>query len=261
LSIGLFTAVPVAPRNEIHPSSRQVRGALLLGPGIGLVLGLIVAAFMYGLRAIMDHSDSGTTSTQALLAAVLSLGLLVLATGGLHWDGLADTVDGMASRGSREQTLAVMRRSDIGALGALTMLVVFTVQVAALALSIINGHGTIAMVTAVVAGRLAVLWSCRHAAARSDGLGAWVAGQITWWAALGVTLVALMVPAALLVLDDDPAAPAAVWVLPAIPIALICSGLLLRWWRARVGGMTGDLIGATVEVTTTLVLVLVALAP
>lgn len=262
LSVGLFTVLPVAPRGDYAPTDRQLRAAILLAPLVGLLLGLAAAAVLFGLRQLFHAA--GSTSSQPLttvLAAALTIGFLALATGGIHWDGLADTVDGMAGGSDSDGILAVMRRSDIGPMGVLAVLFAVLVQVAALAVSLDHGHGTIAVVAGAVAGRLAAVWACRLPAARPEGLGAWVADRVSSVQAGVVTAVSMLVPLLLLVRDDDPRRAALPFVLAAIPVALLAAGALQLRWRRRIGGITGDTIGASVEVATTVALLTVALAP
>lgn len=262
LSVGLFTVLPVAPRGDYAPNGRQLRAAILLAPFVGLLLGLAAAGVLFGLRQLFPATGSASSQPlTSLLAASLTIGFLVLLTGGMHWDGLADTVDGMAGGSDSDGTLAVMRRSDIGPMGVLAVLFAVLAQVAALAVSVDHGHGTIAIVAAVVAGRLAAVWACRLPAARPEGLGAWVAGNVGTGQALAVTAASMLVPLLLLVRDDDPRRAALPFVLGAIPMALLAAGALQLWWRRRIGGITGDTIGASVEIATTVALLTVALAP
>ena len=79
--------------------------------------------------------------------------------------------------------------------------------------------------------------------------------------AAALTGVALLVPLGLLFVDDDPAGKALPLVLGAIPVGLVVAGLLQRWWVRRFGGITGDTIGAGIEICTAVTLIVIALAP
>ena len=262
LSLGMFTILPVAPRGDFQPTPRQVRGMMLLAPLVGLLVGLALAAALFLIRQGISwlHNDTAPASATGL-AALLTVGLLVLITGGLHLDGLADTVDAMACRKDRAGALAVMRRSDSGPLGVVALVIVLLIQVVALTVAIDSGHGTVAIVTAVLAGRLAAVWACRYPAARPDGQGSWVARSTNVIEAAALTGVALLVPLGLLFVDDDPAGKALPLVLGAIPVGLVVAGLLQRWWVRRFGGITGDTIGAGIEICTAVTLIVIALAP
>lgn len=262
LALGLLTVVPVrAPDN---PSRRTLRAAILLAPVIGLGIGITVAAILFVARIGLDTSFTTRASSSllaALAAAALAILSLELITGGLHLDGLADTVDGLAARGDKERTEAVMQDPAVGAMGSAAITGVLLIQVAALALATQRGHGTEALVTAVVAGRVAIVWGCTRPAARSEGLGAWVGGVVSVWAAVLVTIAALVVPLVLSVIDDDARRQTTVIMLAAVPAGLLVAALATAAIRRRLGGITGDVLGAACQAATTGALVLAACAP
>ena len=262
LSLGMFTIFPVAPRGEFRPTPRQIRGMILLGPVVGLLIGLALAAALFLIREGAKWLHGGTEHVPGnSLSALLTIGLLVLITGGLHLDGLADTVDAMACRKDRAGALAVMRRSDVGPLGVVAVVIVLLIQVLALAVAIDYGHGAIAIVTAVVAGRVAAVWACRLPAARPDGQGSWVARSTNVVQAIIVTVLSLLIPLGLMFVNHDPSRISLILGLAAIPAGLIVAGLLQRWWVRRFGGITGDTIGAGIEICTAVTLIVIALAP
>lgn len=175
LAIGLFTVIPVAGPSD--PDPRTVRRAILFAPLVGLGIGLVTAAALFLARVGLDASftpQPTSSSLAALASATLAIVVLELLTGGLHLDGLADTADGLAARGDSDRTTQVMRDSSVGAIGSAAIVAVLLVQITALALAVQRGHGTESLVTAVVAGRMAIVWGCTRNAARPDGLGAWV---------------------------------------------------------------------------------------
>lgn len=261
LALGLFTIIPVGAPGE--PDRASVRRALLFAPAIGLVLGGIAAAFLAGADALTRFGTRdvpGGPGVGAILVATLTVVVLQILTGGLHLDGAADTADGLASRGDRDRTLQVMRDPAVGAMGALTIVVLLSVDGMALSLALLKGNGVAAVVVAVVAGRVALLWGARHPAARAEGLGAWVAGSITWPVAMAWSAVWLATSAGVAWLTSEPLRlmPFAVLALPVgIGLALAAVAPV----RHRSGGITGDLLGAMVEVATTGALIVLALAP
>ncbi|SES86153.1 adenosylcobinamide-GDP ribazoletransferase [Nonomuraea wenchangensis] len=172
---GTLSVFPV----RVERVDRQVAGqAMTMAPVIGLVLGAVA-----GLPLLLP--------VHPLLGAALAVGLLALLTRGLHLDGLADLADGLGSGKPADQALGIMKKSDIGPFGVMTLLLVLLVQVAALA-GTVTGYA--ALVTACVTGRLALTWACRPGvpAARPDGLGAAVAGSVRPSAPWLVTLAALL---------------------------------------------------------------------
>ncbi len=242
LAFGTLTRVPVPAPRVVNAAT--ARGAMLIAPFVGLLLGAAAGLVAWGLATV---APAGTS----LVVALLVLALLAWLTRALHLDGLADTADALGSGRPAEQALAIARRSDIGPFGVVTLALVLGLQAAALASVLDRGNGPWAVAAAVVAGRIALAWACTPLLppARPDGLGAVVTGTVPAWAAGAWTL--LLVAA----LAWQP------WWLAAAGAAALVSGLLLRTARRRLGGVTGDVLGATVEVATTAFLVAAALVP
>ena len=192
------------------------------------------------------------------MVGVLALEAL---SGGLHMDGLADTADGLGSRGDADRTLAVMRDPTVGAVGALAIAAALLMNVAALALAVQRGHGTEALITAAVAGRVAIVWGATRSAAREDGLGSWVSRSVTPIAATVVTVVSMSVPAILASVDDDASLTATAFAVAAIPAGLVVAAAGTSAIRRRLGGITGDVLGATCQLATTGALLMIACAP
>ncbi|MFN8125872.1 MAG: adenosylcobinamide-GDP ribazoletransferase [Candidatus Nanopelagicales bacterium] len=261
LALGLFTVAPVD--TPADPPRSQVRRAILLAPVVGLLLGLCGAAVLIGARALYSQRifDQPNDPLALALASVFAIAAVEIATGGLHLDGLSDSADGLAARGGRDRSLDAMRDPRIGAVGAATLILALLVSVLALALAVTRGHGTEAITTSVVAGRVAIVWGCTLPAARADGLGVWVSGVVGRRAALLETVAALAVPAALCLWDDDRSRSATAVVMAALPLALVVTAAVLLPLYRRIGGITGDLLGAACVITTTACLAIVAAAP
>ena len=240
LAVGTLTAVPVPPPRRID---RPVAAtAMVLAAPVGLVPGLAALAVV---RA------GGALGASGLLQAAAALAVTALTTRALHLDGLADTADGLAAAYDRERALQVMRRGDTGPAGAATLVLVLLVQAAALAQAL-ERVGSAAVLVMALGGRAALTLACTRGvpAARAEGLGATVAGSVPRTA---TALVALAVAAAAALLTGRlPAALA--------PLAgLVAAGLLLTRAARRLGGVTGDVLGACVETATTATLVTLAL--
>jgi adenosylcobinamide-GDP ribazoletransferase len=180
------------------------------------------------------------------VAAVLIVGLTAWWSRGLHLDGVADTADGMAASYDPAQALEVMRRGDIGPTGVVAVVLVLLLQVAALSVLLSSRGGSALAVVALLASRQALVIGCRSGvpAARPDGLGAAVAGSVGWPAAVVSSLVALTAGVLLAVLAG------ASWY--AGPLVVLAGGLaalaVVATARRRVGGVTGDVLGASVEI-------------
>ena len=249
-ALSLFTVLPAGAGAEL--AEGDAVAAVRWLPAVGLLLGGLGAGVMLGI------GTSGASSPRRLLGAALATALLALLTGGLHLDGLADTADGLGSRRPAPQALDIMRRPDVGPMGVAALVLLLLIQVAALAAVPRISLAAAALVLAAVTARVAVVLATGSPAARPGGFGALVAGQTP--AAdreLAVALLGCAVAAAGLAAGG--------WALAARGLAAMAAGLLAGWLvrlvtARRLGGMTGDVFGAILEVSTTAVLVTCALA-
>lgn len=245
LAFALLTVLPV--RRHADPGDRRQAGlAMLWAPVVGVALGALAC-----LVAVV----AGRAGLAPLLAAVMFVAALALLTRGLHLDGLADTADGLGSARPADGALEVMRRSDVGPFGVVTLVLLLLAQVAAVA-ELVAAGAPWAAVVAVVAGRLALPLVCRYGvpAARPDGLGALVAGTVPLLAVAGACLAAVVLAA-----PATRLAGLGWWPGPlAVLLALLAAEAVLRRCHRRLGGVTGDVLGAVVEVATTVALVVLA---
>src|SRR5271166_891955 len=234
---------PAAP--AFSPDRQTAGEAMAWAPVVGLLLGVIAAAVLY----VSGH----LLHTGSLVAAVLSVGSLAVLTRGLHLDGLADLADGLGSRKPAAGALDIMRRSDIGPFGVVTLVLTLLLQVAALTQADAAGRGPAAVIVAAVTGRLALTWACRRGvpAARPDGLGALVAGTLPLAVPALITAAVLAVTIGGIYLAAGVAAVPAEWILPVAEAAgLLVALALARHAVRRLGGITGDVLGALVETAT-----------
>jgi adenosylcobinamide-GDP ribazoletransferase len=235
LALTTFTVAPLRPGRVDRATAGT---AMALAPLVGALLGAVLAAVGLALRA-----GGGS----ALLAGATTVALGVGLTRALHLDGLADTADGLGSYRGAAGALEIMKRPDIGPFGVVAIVTVLLVQAAG-ATAAYGRPWPAALATvvaAIAAGRLGAALACRSGvpAAREQGLGALVAGTVRWPAlalgGLGVALVSVF------------AVPARPWQGPlAIVLALLAALLLTRHAVHRLGGVTGDVLGAAVELTT-----------
>ncbi len=236
LALTTFTIVPLRTGRV---DRRTARVAMALGPLVGGLLGLALGGAALGLRAL--HAPG-------LVLGGVVVGLGALLTRGLHLDGLADTVDGLGSYAGRDRALEIMREPDVGPFGVVALVLTLLIQAGAVGAL---ARPVVPLVAALATGRLAAMAACRRGvpAARPDGLGSLVAGTVR----VPELAVAVLAVGALGV-------AAAGWRGPVAVLAGLGAALVLLWHaRRRLGGITGDVLGALVEVAQTVTLVVLVL--
>jgi adenosylcobinamide-GDP ribazoletransferase len=243
LAATMFTVAPVRA-GRVDRATAAV--AMRVAPSLGALIGAVLAAILLGVRAL--HGPP-------LVGATVAVAASALLTRGLHLDGLADTVDALGSYRGRERALEIMRSPEVGPFGVAAVVFAIAVPIAALAaMSPRPAWAVLAGVASAYAtGRLAVTWACRRGvpAARPDGLGALVAGVV----GRPALAVATVLTAAVAVW----AAPGRPWLGPSA--VLVATGLTagaVAHATRRLGGVTGDVLGAAVELATAVTLVVLA---
>ncbi len=184
------------------------------------------------------------------LAALCALVAMILATGALHEDGLADFADGLAGD-TKERSLSIMRDHQIGTYGVIALMLSLAVRAAAVTLIAEPRAVMAALIAADTASRLsAVLIMAALPPARSDGMSASVGSPTAGLAAiaLGVTFII-----AWLLL---PFGVALLLILSAIVSAIVLGRVAFR----RLGGQTGDVLGASSQICECLALILLVAA-
>ncbi|MFB6643732.1 adenosylcobinamide-GDP ribazoletransferase [Streptomyces chartreusis] len=246
-----FGTLSVIPVRVSRWDREAALGGMLCAPLVGVVLGCGAAL----LALVLLFLGAGS-----LLAAVAAAAVPAALTRGLHLDGLADTADGLGSGKPAEDALRIMKQSDIGPFGVITLVFVLLAQVTALS-RLYDGswaRGALATVVAAVTARLALTLAARSGvpAARPEGLGAAVAGVVPVRGAVAVALAVTGAAAAAgALLGTDDLARTALAVLA----ALAAAELLLRHCTRRFGGITGDVFGGLAETAAATALVVLSL--
>lgn len=228
LALGFLTRLPVG--REAHSPARMRASTVWLP-----LAGMAVGAFSAGVFL------AGAQVLPPVVALLLATAATLLLTGALHEDGLADTADGLGAR-TRERALEIMRDSRIGAHGALALGLVLALRIAALeALPV--PVAAVALVAAGGASRAsAVLVVATSRYARAEGAG----GFTTGGPGRRRLVVALVPVLAGLVL----VAWAAGWAAAGGAVLGLAAGHGSRLlWERRLGGYTGDTLGATQQVS------------
>jgi cobalamin synthase len=242
-SAALLTVFPVPRR-----AAASARGVLPWAPLVGLGLGGIAT----GVAVLGDRWIS------SLAGAVLGIAVLALLTRGLHLDGLADTADGLGPLRGRDRALQVMHQSDVGPFGVVTLVLTLLLQIACLSALLETRWGWLAFWSAVAVARLAMARTGLPGVATAEGssLGTLVRDTVSlrWFAGWGALLLGLL----LVGTTGDP--EPAVRLVGSSLAGLLAAELLHRRAHARLGGVTGDVMGAMGETTTAATLLVAAVA-
>ncbi len=218
--VGAFMLLSRLPVGRLSRSAVPAAACVWAYPVVGAVIGGIGAAIFALARLALPPA----------IAAILAITATILATGGLHEDGLADTADGFGGGRTVERKLEIMRDSRIGSYGALALILSLALRVTALATIADPIAGAFALIAAGMLGRGAMLlplWRLRPS--RPSGLAAPLATMTPAAGCVGLALAA---------------APA---ILAPVTLAAACAaGGVVTWLAQRnVGGYTGDVLGAT----------------
>lgn len=259
LAIQFFTRIPVsgALAEWVGYSPAMLRASAAHFPGVGWLIGLVVAAFSALLLWALPYN-----SFAPLVVATLGTALGILLTGAFHEDGLADVADGLGGSLDRNRALEIMKDSRVGAFGAIAIVSALLVKVALLAQLAALGYGVLCLglFSAHVVSRTWPLLLIRllpHVGDLAGSKSKPLADQITVGAL--VAAVVWCVSALLLVLCLQ---AQTAWLAPnhsasdvvqAVVAALVASALafwyLWRWFAKRLQGFTGDCLGTVQQIT------------
>jgi len=225
-AVQFLTCVPV-PSYKFEPE--MAAGAAKFYPIVGALVGLGAMALHWSLRA---HLPAGVIA----IAVLVYFGLI---TGGMHEDGLADTVDGLGAGGGRERMLAIMRDSRIGSFGTLAIVSSVLFRWALVAAMEPSKFGPYVLVAQVLSRWTVLPLSAFMSSARIDGLGEKLARKVSMASLALGSAFALTIAG--FTLRTHMVAPVAA----AAAVALF-SGIL---YRAKLGGITGDCMGASIQIS------------
>jgi adenosylcobinamide-GDP ribazoletransferase len=233
-ALGFLTSVPV---RTPAPQPGDLGRAGVWFPVVGLFIGAILAGAHTALNQVFSP----------LLSAALVVALWVLLTGGLHLDGLADCGDGLLATVSRERRLEIMRDPRLGTFGGATLILHLLLKTFAIAS--LPAPAIIAFLLAPAIARWAILIIAGQPSARPGGMGDAFKQGLNRRVYAGAAIV----PIVLIALGGWRA------VIAAALVHLEVWGIICLT-RARLGGVTGDVFGLTVEVSELIVLLTFAAA-
>lgn len=245
LALQFFTRIPITGRlaDWVGWSEARMHASARHYPAVGVLVGAVGAGVLWAAQGLWP----------AAVAVGLSIAATVWLTGGFHEDGLADTCDGLGGSVSRERALTIMKDSRLGSYGALGLIGVLGLKAVTLHALLISGLGTavVALLWAHAASRCVPVLLLRalpyagdleHAKAKpmAQQVGAAeLLGALGW--TLGLTLLA---GETLIRMGQTPAP------LIGALLGLGLAGLFcLHWFSRRLGGYTGDTLGASQQLS------------
>lgn len=244
-AFAIMTIMPVAGPGAHKPSSR----ASAWFPWVGLFIGSVVLSLLVVLNsASVAVGDGELLSRASWPLATLIVGISAVLTRFLHWDGLADLGDAWWGGASKERRLAIMADSHVGAFGVTTVVLVAVMQVACVSTLLTHvGFGIVLFAAPVFARMAATFGAWLGTPARPGGLGASVMGS-PGVIQIVIATCALGIAAASMGYEHGVAG----WVWSGF--AFVVAAVVPHVCAQRVGGVTGDVLGASVLVTETIVL-------
>jgi adenosylcobinamide-GDP ribazoletransferase len=239
---GAFTFLTVLPVARAASGRGDLRHVAAFFPIVGLAIGAVLAGAAWLARGHLPHP----------LAAVLLVALGAALTGGLHLDGVADLFDGLGHGGrDPRRALEIMRDSRIGAHGAVALILLLAAKSLAVAVLLERGQLSALAVFPAAARGCVVPFIVALRPARREGLG-WALHRASGPGdALCAVLLAAAAVAAVPALGGAGLAAAAL-------AALLAAAACAAWARLRLGGLTGDVHGAAIELAEAAFLIVAA---
>ncbi len=236
IALGFLTILPAS--RSLDSTPERLGRSMALFPAVGMLLGLglvVINGVLDGLlpRAVLD---------------CLLLVMLIVVTGALHLDGIADLIDGLAGGKDREGVLRIMKDSRVGAMGVVGLVMLLLLKY----LSLFNlpletkSAGLIFMLAAGRWVQVVLATSCRYLRGREGTASVFIehAGERELLVACGTLLIASLV----------------LFGLPGVFLTFLlglAAILLIKYFEMRLGGVTGDVLGAASEIIEVLTLILV----
>jgi adenosylcobinamide-GDP ribazoletransferase len=227
LAFQFLTRIPIS---GLPREGQSLAHAAKFFPVVGLCIGLIAAAIYHALAKVMQP--------QALTLVLVIY--LVLITGALHDDGLADAADGFGGGWTKEKILTIMRDSRIGSFGAIAVMLSLLSRFV-----LISSTSPARLPGLLIASNVLCRWTalplgfCLPYAREDQGLGRAVAGHLPLSSLLWGTAFAVLGSAAFLGIGS---------LIPWL-IALLVTGISGFYFKSRIQGVTGDCFGAVNQIT------------
>lgn len=235
LALQFLTVFPIKKKIEITPEG--LAGSMAYYPLVGAVQGVILVVSYYILSGLLP--DNVTTGILLLI--------LVLTNGGLHLDGFADTVDGLAGGNTPEERLRIMKDSRVGSIGVVFLILLLLIKFISIAEIPFEAKGPVLFIFPVVGRWAMVPMACWSGYARKEGgLGLSFANNSRSTLIISSAITAVLCTLALGLLS--------------LVILLAIGGVIYyfsNFFTGKLGGVTGDVFGFQSEVAEGLFLIMV----
>ncbi|MEI8132913.1 MAG: adenosylcobinamide-GDP ribazoletransferase [Leptolinea sp.] len=228
-----FTQLTILPFSSTEaPQPGDSGRAAIWFPLVGLIIGSLLAGGWWLLSSVFPP----------ILAAPLTLAFWALLSGGLHLDGLADCCDGLLCSASPARRLEIMTDSRLGSFAGVGLVLYLLIKFAAI-FSLAPLLAPYIFILAALISRWLVLLAGKQPLARLDGMAADFANGLTTRS----FLVGAILPFGFALLGG--------WRgMAATGLAVLAALIIFRFTRSRIGGVTGDVFGLTIEITELVVL-------
>lgn len=224
--LSFFSSVPVKNYEFIEA---ELGKGIRLVPLVGVLFGILLVSLNSGISLILDNEAS----------AFLILIVYLFLTGGLHFDGVADTSDGIFSYRSKERILEIMKDSHIGAFGVISLIVLFLGDWLFLSKST-----TFVIFLFPIIGRCIALFTCRISTyARNEGFGSQFIIEAKKSSSLVVLIGYILLICLSSILINE------LGIIFAICITFVFIVFVTKRISRKIGGITGDVIGFTIEIS------------
>ncbi|PEJ56186.1 MULTISPECIES: adenosylcobinamide-GDP ribazoletransferase [unclassified Bacillus (in: firmicutes)] len=224
--LSFFSTIPVKNYEFIEA---ELGKGIRLVPLVGVLFGILLVCLNFGISLILDNEAN----------AFLILIVYLFLTGGLHFDGVADTSDGIFSHRSKERILEIMKDSRIGAFGVISLIILFLGD-----WIFLSKNTTFVIFLFPIIGRCIALFTCRISTyARNEGFGS----QFIIEAKKSSSLVVLIGYIILICLGSIYFNE--VGIIFAICVTFVFIGFVTKRINQKIDGITGDVIGFTIEIS------------
>ncbi|EFG27584.1 adenosylcobinamide-GDP ribazoletransferase [Fusobacterium periodonticum 1_1_41FAA] len=265
LLLSFMTRIPMP---KIDYDEEKLGKSMKLFPLVGIVIGFILLFFSIVFSYILSNLSFSAFLPIIILVVILTD---LISTGALHLDGLADTFDGIFSYRSKHKMLEIMKDSRLGSNGALALILYFLIKFVLLYSLLMEDQGetVFAVLTYPVVARLCSVISCASAPyARGSGMGKTFVDNTKASGVIIASLITVVYSSAMLYHITFPHALPSDLVIRKLGVNLLIIAILGLFAYAfsklierKIGGITGDTLGALLEISSLVYLFLIIVVP